>query len=279
MLDIEEKKMKRLELQEIKENLWRKWRGKASSNEKVVDNEKQIEIKTKKLEEILKRIEEEKKSQEEKTKEWQKRRLKMIEDGRENQAMAEKKSRERKERKEKQGELEKKWEMLRWLTKFIDENRDSWDEISRDEKKMKNVVTDWAEKTREEKISAVTSEEKLSEGEIWYKYRCSEDLKAQMPSQGEHQPGGGREKSYRENVNVEEMSCRSPGKENDNDKPTEKDLEAQLPDLSEGQGTVNRNLKASTAKINEITSSPPPNQAEKMRVCQGADGQVEACAE
>ena len=48
------------------------------------------------MEEILKRIEDEKKSQEEKIKEWQKRRLRMIEDGRENQALAEKKTRERK---------------------------------------------------------------------------------------------------------------------------------------------------------------------------------------
>ena len=158
MLDIEEKKMKRLELQEIKENLWRKWRGKASSKEKSIDNESQIETKTKKVEEILKRIEEEKKSQDEKIKEWQKRRMKMVEEGRDNQAMAEKNPRERKERKEKQGELEKKWEMLRWLTKFIDESRDSWDEVNRDEKKKKSVLTDWAEKSREEKIAIVTSE-------------------------------------------------------------------------------------------------------------------------
>ena len=77
--------------------------------------------------------------------------MKMVEDGRENQAMAERKSRERKERKEKQGELEKKWEMLRWLTNFIDENKDSWDEVNREEKKMKSVLTDWPEKSREVK--------------------------------------------------------------------------------------------------------------------------------
>ena len=39
--------MKKFELQEIKENLWRKWRGKTSSNEKEIDDEKRIEIKTK----------------------------------------------------------------------------------------------------------------------------------------------------------------------------------------------------------------------------------------
>ena len=188
-----------------------------------------------------KRIEEEKKSQDEKIKEWQKRRMKMIEEGREKQATAEKKSRERKERKEKQGELEKKWEMLRWLTNFIDENKDSWDEVNREEKKMKSVLTDWAEKSREEKIEIVKSEEKLSEKEIWYKYRCSENLEAQLPGQGEHHPGGEKETSYKENENIEEMTCRRPSKESDNNKIQEKDLEAQLPDLSEGQGTVKRN--------------------------------------
>ena len=53
--------MKRLELQEIKDNLWRKWRGKKISKEKMIDSESQIETKTKKVEETLKRIEEEKK--------------------------------------------------------------------------------------------------------------------------------------------------------------------------------------------------------------------------
>ena len=75
--------MKRLELQEIKENLLRKWRGRASSKKKSTDNKSQIETKTKKVEEKLKRIEEENKSQDEKIKEWQNRRLKMIEEGRE----------------------------------------------------------------------------------------------------------------------------------------------------------------------------------------------------
>ena len=108
--------------------------------------------------------------------------------------------------------------MLRWLAKFIDENRDSWDEENRDEKRKKNVLTDWAEKSREEKIAVVISEERLSEREIWYKYRGCEDLKAQMPGQGEHHPGGGKETSYKENENIEEMTCRRPSKESDNKK-------------------------------------------------------------
>ena len=150
------------------------------------------------MEETLKRIEEEKKSQWEKIKKWQKRRNKMIEEGREQQATAERKSRERKERKEKQGELEKKWEMLRWLVKFIDENKDSWDEENREEKRKHNVLEDWTEKYRDEKIAVVIIEERLSEKEIWCKNRNCADLKAQMPGQEEHHPGGEMKTSYRE---------------------------------------------------------------------------------
>ena len=51
-----------------------------------------------------------------------------------------------------------------------------------------------------------------------------------------------------------------------------------MPDLSEGQGTVNRNLEACMPKDNLVISSPPPTPAENTRLCQGAEGQVEACA-
>ena len=41
-IEIEERKMKRLELQEIKENLWRKWRGKKDTRDSKVENEDEI---------------------------------------------------------------------------------------------------------------------------------------------------------------------------------------------------------------------------------------------
>ena len=49
----------------------------------------------------------------------------MIETGKEKQADTEKKNRVRKERLNKKSELEGTWEMLRWVTRFIDKNIDS----------------------------------------------------------------------------------------------------------------------------------------------------------
>ena len=40
--------------------------------------------------------------------------------------------------------------MLRWLVKFIDEKRDSWDEENREEKRKHNALEDWTEKSRDE---------------------------------------------------------------------------------------------------------------------------------
>ena len=94
-IEIEERKMKRLELQEIKENLWRKWRGKKDTRDSKVENEDEIEIKTRKVEDVLAKIAEEKRAHEEKTKEWLKRREKMLREGREKQAEAKKGKKEK----------------------------------------------------------------------------------------------------------------------------------------------------------------------------------------
>ena len=40
--------------------------------------------------------------------------------------------------------------MLRCLVKFIDENKDSWDEEIREEKRKYNALEDWTEKSRDE---------------------------------------------------------------------------------------------------------------------------------
>ena len=48
-----------------------------------MENEDEIEIKTRKVEDVLAKIAEEKRAHEEKTKEWLKRREKMLREGRE----------------------------------------------------------------------------------------------------------------------------------------------------------------------------------------------------
>ena len=53
----EEEKRKRLELKEMKSNIWKKWRGKEKKqDEKAKKNDKEIELKLEKLEEIIEKI-------------------------------------------------------------------------------------------------------------------------------------------------------------------------------------------------------------------------------
>ena len=59
VLEMEERKLKKLKLQEIKQNLWWKWRGR--KEEKGDKEENDIERQTAKIETILEKIEEEKK--------------------------------------------------------------------------------------------------------------------------------------------------------------------------------------------------------------------------
>ena len=117
-IEIEENKVKRLDLQEIKQNLWRKWRGRKDQGEKDEKNyDQEIRMKTDKITNILANVEEEKKMKVKREKEWKERRKRMIEIGREKQADTEKKNRDRKERLKKKSELDGTWEMLKWVTR------------------------------------------------------------------------------------------------------------------------------------------------------------------
>ena len=51
----------------------------------------------------------------------------LLEDGRVKQEEKERKEREKKARMEKKASLEEKWTRLRWVTEFIDENKDKWE--------------------------------------------------------------------------------------------------------------------------------------------------------
>ena len=161
VIEIEERKFKKLELQEMKTNLWRKWRGRKVEQEEG-EMENDYERKMRKIETTLQKMEEEKETQEERKREWQKRRRKMMEEGREKQAIAEKKAREKRERIEKKSQLEKKWEMLRWITNYIDSQKDRWDEEAREVRSSRRTesLTDWEKKSREEKITTLSDEEK-----------------------------------------------------------------------------------------------------------------------
>ena len=159
MVEMEERRMKRLDLQEIKQNIWRKWRGKKEKSEekrKETEDER-IERLTTNIEKILQKISDEKKLEEKKQNEWIVRRKKLLEDGRKLQEEKERKNRNRTIRLEKKAKLEEKWEMLRWISKFIEEHKDRWEKerIDREKAGRGETTTSWREKNREEKIEII----------------------------------------------------------------------------------------------------------------------------
>ena len=156
--EMEERKIKRLELQEIKTNIWRKWRGKGRE-EKVKESnadkrESEIIRKTKKIEELIDKHANEKKEKEMRNKEWRERQKKLLEAGRVKQEEKERKEREKKARLEKKASLEEKWTRLRWVTQFIDENKDKWERWRRErENDARESLESWDDMDRENKIN------------------------------------------------------------------------------------------------------------------------------
>ena len=167
IIQMEERRMKRLDLQEIKQNIWRKWRGKGGSIEekRKETEEEKIERQTIKIEKTLKRLKDEKKAQDQKFSEWKERRKRLLEEGRKQQEESERKSRNRKIRIDKKAKMEEKWEMLRWTIRFIDDNKDRWERERLQREKSMEIETSntWREKSREEKIETVKNGWKAEE--------------------------------------------------------------------------------------------------------------------
>ena len=59
---------------------------------------------------------------------------------------------------EKKRKLEKHWEMLKWITEYIDKNTPNWQE--QDRKREKEQPEDWSKKSRQEKIDIIKEKEK-----------------------------------------------------------------------------------------------------------------------
>ena len=63
------------------------------------------------------------------------------------------KEHKKKDRKIEQNMLEKRWEMMKWVTQYIDENSDKWEREKMDRQtNVQNWLQDWARMTRLEKI-------------------------------------------------------------------------------------------------------------------------------
>ena len=120
----EEERRRRLELQEAKENIWKKWRGKSKKSKENIE-----ENGVKMLERIESMIKQNREEKEEKRKKKEKERDKEIEDEKEKKA-------QKVIRKEKKKKLEEQWEMLRWITNYVNENELDWENENQAEMEM-----------------------------------------------------------------------------------------------------------------------------------------------
>ena len=102
LLEKEEERRKRILLKEAKEELWKRWRQRKGRETKVLKPLEEGENRLKRIEEELLNH---KKELEMKRKEEDARR----------------------ERKTKQAEKTRRWEMLRWIVQFIEENKENWE--------------------------------------------------------------------------------------------------------------------------------------------------------
>ena len=109
-------------LKEMKDNMWKKWRGEPKGKEnkiKIPDDDEKLD---EKMRELTDRIEQYRKE-----------------------------LREVEERKQKKKKLEDHWQMMRWLVKFIDQNRYAWErrrQIEDEEKEMNAVYEEWLAKDK-----------------------------------------------------------------------------------------------------------------------------------
>ena len=138
ILDMEERRIRRLELQEMKQNVWSRWRGNTQTTDKRKETEgEKVERLTRRIEEKLEKIKEEKRTDDKKTREWYDRRKILIEEGRQKQEESERKNKDRKIRLERKAKLEEQWKSLRWAVAFIDEDKERWERESKEKENFR----------------------------------------------------------------------------------------------------------------------------------------------
>ena len=128
-IEQEVRKGEKLELQEMKKNIWKKWRGKNKIMERKVKIPTEEEKIDKRIIEMTKKIEEYKlqkenklKKRDEKKRNWKERNKIIVEDH---------------------------WAMLRWCQQYIEENKCAWErrrQLEQEEREMNEIYDEWMEK-------------------------------------------------------------------------------------------------------------------------------------
>ena len=160
-----EKRKERLELQEMKENLW-KWRqgGKETT---CKGKERRREITVTEMEEKFNKLE----------KILEKERNEIV--AQEKKVQASQMEKEKKKlRLERQRKAEEKWKIMRWVTKFLEENEEEFLEaidIEKEcEKKEEKEYEAWNKMKRMEKIDNIRSEGR------WAEKKARKDLEEKL---------------------------------------------------------------------------------------------------
>ena len=157
----EEEKRRRLEMKTSRENLW-KWRGKMSKHmEKDPEMVEKLEEKINDLEEILERVVKENKEVEKRAVAERIRREEAKGKRMRKEEALRKSQEEKRERLKVRRKLEERWEMIRWLTKYIEGNQESW-EIERREREIENrrKLEQWEKAARFQKIEILRERDK-----------------------------------------------------------------------------------------------------------------------
>ena len=134
-------------LREAKQEVWKKWRqskGRRKNNPKTKNKNNNKNNTNEELEAKLEKIE---------------MAVQSYKSELENMKKSEQEKASRLERKRR---LESHWEMLRWITSFMEENETKWTELKklrRQEREEKERKEEWESRTREEKMSMIKEEE------------------------------------------------------------------------------------------------------------------------
>jgi hypothetical protein len=128
----QEETRRRFELREAKINIWKKWRRKKQENQQEIQEEdkKKSTIWLEKLEETLARMKKETHGRSAAKEMELERRKKLMDERKERQDDMLRQEQEKRERKIKKKMLEERWEMTRWITRYIDENSEKWERES-----------------------------------------------------------------------------------------------------------------------------------------------------
>ena len=154
---LEEETKRRMELREAKVNLWKKWRH--PNNHKKTEKNKNVQPGDRlldRLEQNLERMRNEVTRRNAALAQAEERRTQLIAERKIKQEQLLRQEQEKQDKKVKKKMLEERWEMMKWLTRYIDENTDKW-AIQKKEKEEneKKWLQDWARMTRLEKIQTI----------------------------------------------------------------------------------------------------------------------------